>query len=208
MARYSKVGALPQIILLLLLIILLLGVGLFWFNVLGIIDARTTFGPVLQQIGLGGSEEIIDPDDVMLMDRLRLRSLQEAVELELLSLDEREAELDQRIAMVEEREQELQERVRELEEREISLNERLQRYDNRRAVLEQNARYLNSMRPAEAVSILQGYDDQLLIETIRVAEEMAQERGETSLVSVWLSSLPPERAADIQRKKTIRPDNQ
>ena len=74
-------------------------------------------------------------------------------------------------------------------------------------MLVQNSRYLTSMRPAEAVRILEGYDDQLMIDTLRVTEEIARESGEVSLVSVWLSNLPPERAADIQRKMTLRPDD-
>jgi flagellar protein FlbB len=61
------------------------------------------------------------------------------------------------------------------------------------------------MRPDDAVEILAGYDDQLLIDTLRVTEELAQQAGEVSLVSVWLSRLPAERASDIQRKMTLRP---
>lgn len=205
--RYSKMGALPQIILLLLLILLLIAGGLFWFDYLGVIDAQERLAPILRLVGMEPRTEIEDPDDIMLMDRLRLQALQDAVEMEMLALEERAAGVEQRVAQLEEREQELAERERQVEEREVSLNERLRQYDNRRAVLEQNARYLNSMRPAEAVRILEGYDDQLLIETMRVAEEMSQAAGEVSLVSVWLSSLPPERAADIQRKMTLRPDD-
>jgi flagellar protein FlbB len=61
------------------------------------------------------------------------------------------------------------------------------------------------MRPDDAVAILVGYDDQLLIDTLRVTEELAQAAGEVSLVSVWLSRLPSDRAADIQRKMTLTP---
>ena len=43
-----------------------------------------------------------------------------------------------------------------------------------------------------------------LVVTVGLAS--AQEAGEVSLVSVWLSRMPPERAAEIQRKMTIKPD--
>ncbi|MFP4211650.1 MAG: flagellar protein FlbB, partial [Alkalispirochaeta sp.] len=79
--------------------------------------------------------------------------------------------------------------------------------ENRRAVLEQNSRDLTSMRPEDAVEILLGYDDQLLIDTLRVTEELAQEAGEISLVSVWLSRFPADRAADLQRKMTLKPED-
>ena len=206
--RYSKIGAFPQIILLILLILLLVIGGLFWFDYLGLIDVQDRFAPALELVGIGSRTEIEDPDDIMLMDRMRLEALQEAVLLEISSLEDRANEIEQRRTELLEREQEMEERERELQEREVSLNERLRLYDNRRAVLEQNSRYLNSMRPAEAVRILEGYDDQLLIDTMRVTEELAQQSGEVSLVSVWLSSLAPERAADIQRKMTLRPDEQ
>ncbi len=75
-------------------------------------------------------------------------------------------------------------------------------------MLEQNSRDLTSMRPDDAVNILAGYDDQLLIDTLRVTEELAQSAGEISLVSVWLARLPADRAAEIQRKMTLRPVDQ
>jgi flagellar protein FlbB len=204
-ARYSRLGAIPQIILLILLILILAVGGLFWFDYLGLVNARETFAPV---IGIFGDDE--DPgvtaiDDIMLMDRLRLEKLQEAVDLREAELTEEEDQLQEARAELEEVQQQLDQRAAELDEREVSLNERLQRYDNRRAVLEQNSRDLTSMRPADAVEILAGYDDQLLIDTLRVTEELAQEAGEVSLVSVWLSQLPADRASDIQRQMTLTP---
>jgi flagellar protein FlbB len=38
-----------------------------------------------------------------------------------------------------------------------------------------------------------------------MTEEIAQREGTTSIVSYWLSLLPPERAAELQRKMTTRP---
>ena len=206
--RYSRMGALPQILLLILLVIALTAGGLLWFDYLGLIRVQDIFSPALRLVGVERREEFEDPDDVMLMDRLRLEALQEALELEMEELASSRVALDDRRLELEQREQELDSRAEELQEREVSLNERLRRYENRRAVLEQNARYLTSMRPNDAVQILAGYDDQLLIDTLRVTEEIAAEAGEVSLVSVWLSSLPAARAADIQRKMTLRPDEQ
>ncbi len=205
--RYSKMGAIPQIILLLLLITVLTVVGLLWFDYLGLLRAQDLFSPVLRLVGMERREEIEDVDDVMLMDRLRLEALQEALELEFEALEGRRSELETERLELERQEQELAVRTEELQEREVSLNERLRQYENRRAVLVQNSRYLTSMRPAAAVEILEGYDDQLLIDTLRVTEELAREEGEMSLVSVWLSNMPAARAADIQRKMTLRPDD-
>lgn len=203
--RYSKVGAIPQIILLLLLIAGLAVGGLIWFDYLGLVNVRDTLSPVLRLVGFEDRTPIETSDDIMLMDRLRLEKLQEAVELREIQISDERNGLQTVRAELEEEQQLLLQREAEIEEREISLNERLQQYENRRAVLEQNSRDLTSMRPDDAVAILVGYDDQLLIDTLRVTEELAQAAGEVSLVSVWLSRLPSDRAADIQRKMTLTP---
>ncbi|HKK47658.1 MAG TPA: flagellar protein FlbB [Alkalispirochaeta sp.] len=203
--RYSRLGAVPQIILLMLLILILAAGGLVWFDYLGLVDARETVAPVTGLFGDDQEPGINAADDIMLMDRLRLEKLQESVDLREAELSEEEEQLQAARAELEEVQQQLDQRAADLEEREVSLNEQLQRYDNRRAVLEQNSRDLTSMRPANAVEILAGYDDQLLIDTLRVTEELAQEAGEVSLVSVWLSQLPADRASDIQRQMTLTP---
>ncbi|WP_146049347.1 periplasmic-type flagellar collar protein FlbB [Alkalispirochaeta sphaeroplastigenens] len=205
-ARYSRMGALPQILLLMLLVLGLTVGGLLWFDYLGLIDTRDSFAPLLRLVGRETRQVFDEPDDIMLMDRLRLEAFQEALRLQAEELSLQRDRLASYEQDLEKREQELAAAEKEMEEREVSLNERLRAYENRRAVLEQNSRYLTSMRPAEAVEILKGYDDQLMIETFRVTEELAARAGQMSLVSVWLSSLPPERAADIQRKMTLRPD--
>ncbi len=203
--RYSRLGAIPQIILLILLIAALAVGGLLWFDYLGLVDVKDRFAPILGLVGVEQRTGIPAADDVMLMDRIRLEKLQEAVDLRDAQLADRANELDSTRATLEEQQQQLDQRAAQLQERENSLNERLQRYENRRAVLEQNSRDLTSMRPDDAVEILLGYDDQLLIDTLRVTEELAQAAGEVSLVSVWLSRFPADRAADIQRKMTLTP---
>ena len=204
-ARYSRISAFPQIILLLFLIAILSVGGLLWFDFLGLLDVTDTLAPVLRLVGVEERSGLDAVDDVMLMDRLRLEKLQEAVHLREVQLEEASGLLAEERLTFLQREQELSQLAAELEERENSLNEQLQRYENRRAVLEQNSRDLTSMRPDDAVGILSGYDDQLLIDTLRVTEELAQAAGEVSLVSVWLSRLPAERAAEIQRKMTLTP---
>lgn len=203
--RYSRMSAGPQIILLFLLVLALVAGGLIWFDSLGLLDITDTIAPIIELVGGEDRAPLEEADDIMLMDRLRLESLQQTVEMREAELGQSSRELEERALALEERARELEEREQEIAEREISLNERLQRYENRRVVLEQNSRDLTSMRPDDAVEILLGYDDQLLIETLRVTEELAQQAGELSLVSVWLSRFPADRAAEIQRKMTLRP---
>jgi flagellar protein FlbB len=61
------------------------------------------------------------------------------------------------------------------------------------------------MPPERAVGIITAMDDQAAIDVLRMTEEIARREGTTSIVSYWLSLLPPERAAELQRKMTARP---
>jgi len=185
--------------------VLLLAGGTVWFNYLGIIDATRLLSPVLRLVGIEAAEEVPEPEDAALLSRARLEKRETAVAQLADELDQRGEELSTLEQELESRRQELDAREEELAEQENSLNQRVQQFENRRAMLVQNVQTLTSMRPDDAVDILEGYDDQLLIDTLRVTEELAQEAGELSLVSVWLAELPPERAATLQRKMTIKP---
>ena len=205
MPDYRRFGPGPRIFALTLLVVLLLAGGTVWFNYLGIIDATRLLSPVLRLVGIEAAEEVPEPEDAALLSRARLEKRETAVAQLADELDQRGEELSTLEQELESRRQELDAREEELAEQENSLNQRVQQFENRRAMLVQNVQTLTSMRPDDAVDILAGYDDQLLIDTLRVTEELAQEAGELSLVSVWLAELPPERAATLQRKMTIKP---
>jgi flagellar protein FlbB len=205
MPDYRRFGPGPRMFALTLLVVLLLAGGTVWFDYLGIIDATRLLSPVLRLVGIEAAEEVPEPEDAALLSRARLEKRETAVAQLADELDQRRDELDALEQELEARRQELHSREQELAEQENSLNQRVQQFENRRAMLVQNVQTLTSMRPEDAVDILAGYDDQLLIDTLRVTEELAQEAGELSLVSVWLAELPPERAATLQRKMTIKP---
>ena len=115
--RYSKIGALPQIILLIFLLLGLIAGGLLWFDYLGLVDVKDRFAPVLGVAGIDERSETPDPDDVMLMDRLRLEKLQEAITIREAELEQaREGLADERLDL-EQEQQELQQRLAEVEER-------------------------------------------------------------------------------------------
>jgi flagellar protein FlbB len=96
--------------------------------------------------------------------------------------------------------EQLQEREKAVEDREKVFNERLQAFENRRVNLRQNSEYLVGMPPENAVKILLEMEDQDVIDIFRMTEEQAQAAGEVSLVSYWLSLMPADRAAVLQRK--------
>ena len=66
---------------------------------------------------------------------------------------------------------------------------------------------LNGMQPLAAVNILIAMDDQTVIDVLRKVEEIAKRSGSSSMGSFWLSLMPPDRAAEIQRKMLSKPDS-
>jgi flagellar protein FlbB len=101
--------------------------------------------------------------------------------------------------------QELEERQKALDDRENSFIALAEQAEIRTRNVEQNARYLNGMAPENAVRIIASMDDQDAIDVFHKTEEIAQAEGSASIVSYWLSLLPPERAAELQRKMAGRP---
>ena len=200
MADYSGVGAGFRIVILLLLVgVLVLG-GLIWFDYLGILDARRTLAPVFSLFGARKPE--VEAEDPLLLEKERLAKQMEALAVrseELATLEQqlkaREAELGQKIEQVQERE-------KAVEDREKLFNERAKAIENRRDNIKRNAVYLVGMPPDKAVKILLEMEDQDVIEILRITEEQAQEAGEVSLVAYWLSLMPADRAATLQRKMT------
>ena len=80
------------------------------------------------------------------------------------------------------------------------LSDREKAIENRRVNLQQNSEYLLGMPPKSAVPILLKMDDMEIIDIFRITEEKAKTTGELSVVSYWLSLMPADRAAALQRK--------
>ncbi|GHV54913.1 flagellar protein FlbB [Spirochaetia bacterium] len=196
-----------RVIVLLLLIMVLAAGGIVWFDYLNVIDVKTTLAPVYRLIGREGrSAAAISPDETILnLDAERLTIRLEALELQRREMDSRDQEIQVRFGEIEQMAQELEERQKALDERENSFNASRRETEDKERNVEQNARYLTGMNPAQAVGILTAMDDQDVIDVFRKTEEIAQAAGAASLVSVWLSQLPPARAAELQRKMASRP---
>jgi flagellar protein FlbB len=198
LAEYGPVGAGFRVLVLLLLVVVIALGGLVWFDYLGVIDARQTLAPLFRLIRR--EEVVVDAEDPLLLEKERLAKQIEALSLrseELSSgqrqLEDREAELTQKVEQMQRREQ-------ALDDREKVFNERVEAFENRRDNLRQNAEYLVGMPPQNAVKILLEMEDQYVIDLFRIAEEQARSAGETSLVAYWLSLMPADRAATLQRK--------
>ena len=198
MMEYGSVGAGFRIVVLLLLVAVLVLGGLVWFDYLGIVDAEGLLAPVFALIR--GQKAVVDSEDPLLLEKERLAKQLEALAIRSEELDRRQQELDSSQAEIDQMIEQLQEREKAVEDREKVFNERLQAFENRRVNLQQNSEYLVGMPPENAVKILLAMEDQDVIDIFRMTEEQAQAAGEVSLVSYWLSLMPADRAAVLQRK--------
>jgi len=208
MASFGRQRVFGRIVVMLMIIVALIIGGLFWFDYLGVLDAKSLFSPALRLAGIPvRTGEALPPDSPTLLEDERLAKQLASIEAMRQELVEQQRAGEARGAELEAMAQELEERARMLTERENSFNQSLQRYDNRKANVEQNARYLTGMPPADAVKILVAMDDQTVIDILRAVEELAASSGEASVVAFWLSLLPAERSADIQRKMGAKPSS-
>lgn len=207
MARnsYSTVGVGARILVLILLILILVFGGLLWFDYLGVLKVKQVFAPALNLVGIAPQTKLPQADDPLLLDRERLRVQQESLDLRQEELDKTEQELGIRETELTQKLEQLAEREQAITDREKSLNELQKQFENKSANLEQNAKYLVGMPPKNAVDILLKMEDQDIIDLLRVVEQLAQAAGEDSIVSYWLSLMPSDRAATIQRKMAKKP---
>ena len=196
--EYSSVGAGFRVVILLLLVAVLVLGGLVWFDYLGIVDAQGLLAPVFTLIR--GERVVVDEEDPLLLEKERMTKQLEALALRSEELAAWEQELEASHAEVDQMIEQLEEREQTIEDREKVFNERLQAFENRRVNLQRNSEYLVGMPPENAVKILLQMEDQDVIDVFRITEEQARATGELSLVSYWLSLMPAERAAVLQRK--------
>jgi flagellar protein FlbB len=206
MSRGKSLG--KSIVLLLLIIILALG-GLLWFDYLGIIHVKTFFTPLYKILGKQpqtsntvSSVKFLNND----IDQDRIDKQREALQLYKEELDKRDEDLSTAEKQNEQIANELADREKTQEEREKTFNNEVKKYDDKEVNIEQIATNLNGMQPKAAVNILLAMDDQMVIDVLRKVEEMAAKNGTASLGAYWLSLMPADRAAEIQRKMVSKPE--
>ena len=203
--RKNNIG---KIIILLFLIIILVLAGLMWFDYLGVIQAKKIFAPVYKLFGLQVQTTQASTSSTPLeadLDNDRFLKRLESLDVRTEELNKRETEIAQAEALSQQTAQELEDRRIAQEEREQSFNNIVSRYESRKTNVETNVANLNNMPPQNAVDILVAMDDQDIIDILRMADEVAQAQGGVSLASTWLMMMPPERAAQIQRKMLSKP---
>ena len=203
MRRRASFG---RVIVLLLLIIILAFGGLFWFSYLGLVNARSIFSPVYSLFGLKTPEGVASPAEAAAnLDADRYAKRLTALDVRSQELDKKEAEVTAREKEAAQVSQELDDRLSIIEEKEKSFEQMMAERDRRETNIDQIARYINGMQPDKAVANLLQMDDQDIIDVLRAVEAIAKKANKTSSVAYWFSLMPPNRAADIQRKMANKP---
>jgi flagellar protein FlbB len=193
---------------LLLLIVAMAGGGLVWFDYLNLIDVKTVIAPLYRLIGREGrAQPGADPDEPVNLDAERLAVRLEALDLRSMEMEKREQDISSRRGEIEQMAQELEARQKALDDRENSINAAVEEAETRSRNIEQSSRQLTGMPPQAAVAIIAAMNDQDAIDVLRMTDEIARREGSQSLVSFWMSLLPPERVAELQRKMAGRPDS-
>ena len=199
-----------KIFLLILIIIILVIGGLLWFDYLGIVRVKNVFSPVYKLMGkdVQTSQTATQSKPLVAnLDEDRLRKQREALDIFKEELDKRESDIQAAEKQNEQVSAELAEREKNQEEREKTFNLKVKKYDDKNINVEQIAKNLNGMRPEASVAILVAMDDQTVIDVLRKVEEIAAAEGSSSMGSYWLSLMPSDRAAEIQRKMISKPES-
>jgi len=202
-------GSFGKVLLLIIIILILVVGGLLWFNYLGVVNVKSLSKTASKALGKTPQTTTSVKSSKALstnLDEDRLKKQREANEIFKEELDKREADI---ITIENQNAQiaaELAEREKNQEDREKTFNLTVKKYDDKNVNVEQIANNLNGMRPQAAVDILVAMDDQTVIDVLRKVEEIAAESGSSSMGSYWLSLMPSDRAAEIQRKMISKPE--
>lgn len=196
-------------VLIIIILIMLIG-GSLWLDYLDVISVKKTFAPLYTLLGKSPQTSTTATQSKPLvanLDEDRLNKIQESLLLQAESLDKRESDIAAKETQLEQTALELSEREKNQEEREKTFNLAVKKYDDKNVNVEQIATNLNGMAPKNAVDILIAMDDQTVIDVLRKVEELAKQNGTSSMGSYWLSLMPSERAAEIQRKMINKPES-
>ncbi|MDR0451417.1 MAG: flagellar protein FlbB [Treponema sp.] len=206
MAGYGSAQIILRILVLLVLILVMAAGGVIWFDYINLIDAKTVLAPLYRFIGREGrTQEPVGEDGVLSLDAERLAIRLEAEALREQELDKREQDLESRRGEIEQMAQEIELRQKALEDQENSFNQRIEDAETKERIVEQNARQLTGMPPEAAVGIINAMEDQDAIDVLRMTDEIARREGANSLVPYWMSLMPAERVAELQRKMVVKP---
>jgi len=213
LARISAVRSGARVFALILVILILLLGGLVWFDYLGLVNVKQAIQPIVTPVAkrlgfeFGLPEAVENVEDMNLLEKERLNKREESLDMREAELDVREAEIASKEAELQQMLDSMSEKETAFQEQEKSFNDRLKEYDNRNTNLRQAAEYFVGMPPEAAVAMFVEMDDQDIIDIMRAHQQISDEQGKASMVAYWLSLMPAERSATLNRKMLKKPES-
>lgn len=191
----------------LLLNVMLVIMALFLFDLMGILNIRRIFLPVVSSLPLVGKLAIENVEDPLLLNREEKKKEEYSLSVWEDKLKEREKTIAAKEAELKSKEESLASEREEIQLMVAEFEKSKNEYANYKKNVIQQAIYIESMPPKEAVARLKEMDDMIVIDIFREMERRAQSEGRNSIVPYLLSLLEPKRASVIQKKMMLQEEN-
>ncbi len=190
----KMVGDKAKILYLVIFIVFISGFGVFWLDYIGLFDINNYLQGFRKE-----PESVLNTagDEPTLVER-------EEFEKEKLKLQERIEDLDKREASIVEKEKNIsseREKLQEirtglvLERRKLEMQK--SQYSGYQKNVKKLADKINSMPPKDAVAIMTGWEDPLIIDVLRQMDSEAEKAGKASITSYLLTQMPKDKASRI-----------
>jgi len=166
----------------------------------GIINLKRVFLPLMAQAPVLNRIVPGNVEDPYLLSREERKKEQYTLKVWEDNLRKKQSEIDTKSEEIATAEQKIESDRDEIRMMVKAFDDQKKEYNNYQKNVVQQARYVESMRPEDAVARLAEMDDLTVIDILREIERSALQEGRTSIVSYLLSLFEPKRASRIQRK--------
>jgi len=175
-------------------------IALLLLDTFGLLNLKRVFMPLMSSVPVLNRLVPQNVEDPYLLSREERKKEQYTLKVWEDNLKAKQQEIDSRSEELSSLEQKLTDEKDEIKMMVKAFQDQKNEYNNYKKNVVQQARYIESMRPEDAVVRLQEMDDLTVIDILREIETAAQREGRTSIVSYLLSLIEPKRASRIQRK--------
>lgn len=206
----EKINATPMILFYLFLNLFLFALLLWILDISGMIAIKENrflgyVSSAVNKVLRKNAIKIVDDEDLFLLSELRITKKEEALQSKISDFNVQKSDFEREKQSIIIQLSELEKGQQDLKDKEDSLKNKLDNMYSRETAFKEISKNLTNMAPEAAIQILINHTDQDVIDILRVTEEEAAKNKKTSLVPLWISLLPPDRAAVIQRKMAVRP---
>lgn len=183
-----------KIIYLMILILFIIGIGFFWLDHIGLINASKYVN------FFRGEPKLVTEasgDEPSLVEREEFEKEKEKFQERVEELDKREALLAEKEKEIESLGQKLEEIRKGLELEQKKLDDERKKYSGYKKNVMVLANKMANMPPEESVKIMVNWDEPLIIDVLRQMDADSAAAGRMSITSYLLTLFPKEKASRI-----------